>query len=84
VVHTPKPILLHPAYNGGWKVLRHYIPDGGADLVMTHFFLSFLLYHPFPFYLNYFPCFDICLMFYVISPYQLVNKKRLISQCLKM
>jgi hypothetical protein len=24
VVRTPKPILMHLAYNGGWKVLRRY------------------------------------------------------------
>jgi hypothetical protein len=43
MVHTPKPILMHLAYNGGWKVLRRYRPDGRADLVMTHSFLSFFL-----------------------------------------
>jgi hypothetical protein len=43
VVHTPKPILTHPTYNAGWKVVRHYRPDGRADLVMTHSFLSFFL-----------------------------------------
>jgi hypothetical protein len=41
VVCTPKPIWTHPAYNGGWKVLDRYWPDGRADLVMTHFYLHF-------------------------------------------
>jgi hypothetical protein len=43
VVCTPKPILMHPAYNGGWKVLHRYRRDGRADLVMTHTFLSFFI-----------------------------------------
>jgi hypothetical protein len=43
VVHTLKPILTHPTYNGGWKVLCRYRPDGIADLVMTHSFRSFFL-----------------------------------------
>jgi hypothetical protein len=43
VVRTPKPILTHLEYNVGWKVLRCYRPDGRADLVMTHSFLSFCL-----------------------------------------
>jgi hypothetical protein len=43
VVSTPKPILTHPTYNGGWKVFRRYRPDGRANLVMTHSFLSFFL-----------------------------------------
>jgi hypothetical protein len=38
VVNTPKPIL-----TGGWKVFRRYRPDGRANLVMTHSFLSFFL-----------------------------------------
>lgn len=42
VICTPKKILLHPAYNGGWKVLRRFRADGiTSDLVMTHSFLSF-------------------------------------------
>ena len=43
VVCTPRKILLHPAYNGGWKVLRRYREDGRADLVMTHSFLNFFM-----------------------------------------
>ncbi|XP_066373096.1 uncharacterized protein [Miscanthus floridulus] len=36
VVCTPRKILLHPAYNGGWKVLRRYREDGRADLTYKH------------------------------------------------
>jgi hypothetical protein len=43
VVRTPRPILPHPAFNGGWKVLRRYRADGRANLVMTHSFRSFFL-----------------------------------------
>jgi hypothetical protein len=50
MVHTPKPILMHLAYNGGWKVLRRYWPDGRADLLMTNdsfrsFFLNIIHFH---------------------------------------
>jgi hypothetical protein len=73
VVHTPKPILTHPAYNGGWKVLRRYRLYGRADLVMTRSFLSFFLISSISILSEIFS--NICLMFYVISPYLLVNKK---------
>jgi hypothetical protein len=43
VVCTPRQILLHPAYHGGWKVLRSCREDGRVDLVMTHSFLSFFV-----------------------------------------
>jgi hypothetical protein len=43
VIRTPKPILMHPTYNDGWKVLHHIRPDGSADLVMPHFLPSLFL-----------------------------------------
>ncbi|KXG32837.1 uncharacterized protein LOC110433314 [Sorghum bicolor] len=36
VVCTPRQILLHPAYHGGWKVLRSCREDGRIDLTYKH------------------------------------------------
>ncbi|KAG0523561.1 hypothetical protein BDA96_07G133200 [Sorghum bicolor] len=36
VVCTPRQILLHPAYHGGWKVLRSCREDGRVDLTYKH------------------------------------------------
>jgi hypothetical protein len=41
VVCTPRPIVSHPAYNGGWKVLRHIRPNGRSDFVMSHSLVLF-------------------------------------------
>jgi hypothetical protein len=41
VVCTPRPIVSHPAYNGGWKVLRHIRPNGRSDFVMSRSLVLF-------------------------------------------
>ena len=85
-LHTKK-VLLHPTYNGGWKVLRCYRPDGRADLVIwlipsIVFFmilLSSILYKWNIFMFWY--LFDV--LCHLSLPTSLQNKW-FISKCLKM